>query len=115
MKRANSSEALDEGHTIYLHQLEHHQDDRNALRRFLVQKKDEGTEAVANNLRLENQNHEEMGSEQFSEVIINHLHEEALAGILRGASERLPGANEEKLRKIVERMDISVDMRRMVA
>ena len=59
---------------------------------------------------LYNQSSKMVGAEEFDSQVVNHLKEDLLTGLLRIASERLPGIDQSTLRKQAEKMELNIDL-----
>lgn len=106
---------VDETGVFYLNDLQHHAEQRHGLKRWLIRKKAQGLNAVATNMTLLNRRKEKVGADQFKELVVAHLRNEAITSMITAASGKLPRADKTQLRRVAEKLDLTVDLYRTVA
>lgn len=105
----------DEHQIVDLRQLRQHRDFRLRAKKYLVEKRADGMDAKATNMDLLDRNRARINAEQFKELVVNHQKRELVARLVACASQKLPQADPEQLRKIANSMNLTLDLRREAA
>lgn len=107
----------DDYQELYLTDLQMHRENRQGLRRRLLDRNKTLTNqnALETNTKFLNKERREVSAQEFKNTVVAGQRAELIARLVELASQKLPNADRRAIQKLAEKMDLLVDLHKLAA
>lgn len=107
----------DDYQELYLTDLQTHRENRQGLRRRLIDKNKmlANSNALETNTKFLNKERREVSAQEFKNTVVEGQRAELIARLVELASAKLPNADRRAMQRLAEKMDLLVDLHKLAA
>jgi hypothetical protein len=116
-KTEERGRSTDDYQELYLTDLQMHRDNRQGLRRRLLDQNKllANQNALETNTKFLNRERREVSAQEFKNTVVAGQRAELIARLVELASQKLPNADRRAMQKLAEKMDLLVDLHKLAA